>query len=119
MPCYKSPSILNPDPYNEQHFLQHPVTDFYDRHDFKGDNCDLMGQDKMDSAVEKIEEDFLQATIAGLDSGFLQPQSGDDWAVPVVIVEQATSTSGQQQPPRPRPRPQPTAVSGSISTFLP
>ena len=97
------------------------MTDFYDRRDFKGDNCDLMemGQDKIGSieavekeAVEAENEDFLQATIAAIQpvdfSGFLQPQSGDDWEVPVVIVEavEAVETNAQ-------------TISGSISTFLP
>ena len=35
------------DPYNEQHFLQHPVTDFYEIK--VKDNCfDIAGQDKID-----------------------------------------------------------------------
>lgn len=76
------------DPYNEQHFLQHPVTDFYEIKALRStkDNCFDIGQDKIDindveilSSSHVTDRDWPQAT-------FLQPQSGED---AVVIIQQA------------------------------
>ena len=77
------------DPYNEQHFLQHPVTDFYEIK--VKDNCfDIAGQDKIDindveilssSSHPDYSDNWPQAT-------FLQPQSGED---AVVIIQKTSS----------------------------
>ena len=79
------------DPYNEQHFLQHSVTDFYEVKVISaGDNCS--DSDGSHEALDKIDVNDVEVLSSDLDwpQAFLQPQSGED----AVVIIQAETTSG-------------------------
>ena len=81
------------DPYNEQHFLQHSVTDFYEVKVISaGDNCSDSDGSHEAEALDKIDVNDVEVLSSDLDwpQAFLQPQSGED----AVVIIQAETTSG-------------------------